>query len=171
VDEWLVAHLTEFDGKQLVSVAKGELNLGKLENEDEQQAAKRAEDEYKDLLDRIQQALKDEVTEVRVSHRLTDSPSCLVQSEHDMAMHMQRLMKQAGHDVPLTKPALEINPEHSLVKRLQQEGDETRFTEWSRLLFEQAMLTQGAQLDDPAAFVKRLNRILVEVSETPGSAD
>jgi molecular chaperone HtpG len=171
VDEWLVSHLTEFDGKQLASVAKGELDLGKLEDEEEQQAAKRAEDENKDLLTRIQQALKDEVTEVRISHRLTDSPSCLVLSEHEMAMHMQRLMRQAGHEVPFSKPALEINPDHTLVRRLQKEQDETRFAEWSRLLFEQAMLTQGGQLDDPAAFVKRLNHILVEASETPGSSD
>jgi molecular chaperone HtpG len=170
VDEWLVSHLTEFDGKPLASVAKGQLDLGKLEDEEEQQAAKRAEDENKDLLSRIQEALKDEVTEVRVSHRLTDSPSCLVLSEHEMAMHMQRLMKQAGHDVPFTKPALEINPQHALVKRLRKEEDEKRFAEWSRLLFEQAMLTQGGQLDDPAAFVKRLNRILVEASGIQESA-
>jgi len=165
VDEWLVSHLNEFDGKKLVSVAKGDLDLGKLQDEEEQKAAKQAEDENKDLVEKIQGALEGLVSEVRISHRLTDSPSCLVQGEHEMAMHMQRLMKQAGHDVPLSKPSLEINPEHALVKRLRGEQDSERFAAWSRLLFEQAMLTQGAQLDDPTAFVKRLNSILVELSE------
>jgi len=165
VDEWLVSHLTEFDGKKLVSVAKGDLDLGKLQDEEEQKAARQAEDENKDLVERMRDALDDLVSEVRISHRLTDSPSCLVQGEHEMAMHMQRLMKQAGHDVPLSKPSLEINPEHALVKRLRGEQDSERFAAWSRLLFEQAMLTQGAQLDDPTAFVKRLNGILVELSE------
>lgn len=165
VDEWLVSHLNEFDGKKLVSVAKGDLDLGKLQDEEEQKAAKQAEDENKDLVEKVQDALEGLVSEVRISHRLTDSPSCLVQGEHEMAMHMQRLMKQAGHDVPLSKPSLEINPEHALVKRLRGEQDSERFAAWSRLLFEQAMLTQGAQLDDPTAFVKRLNSILVELSE------
>ena len=165
VDEWLVSHLSEFDGRKLASVAKGDLDLGKLQDSEELAAAKQAEDANKDLVEKIHEALKDLVGEVRVSHRLTDSPSCLVQGEHEMAMHMQRLMKQAGHDVPLSKPSLEINPEHSLVKRLRGEQDEDRFEAWSRLLFEQAMLTQGAQLDDPAAFVERLNRILIELSE------
>ncbi|UCE76208.1 MAG: molecular chaperone HtpG [Gammaproteobacteria bacterium] len=165
VDEWLVSHLNEFDGKKLISVAKGDLDLGKLQDEEEQKAAKQAEDENKDLVEKVQDALEGLVSEVRISHRLTDSPSCLVQGEHEMAMHMQRLMKQAGHDVPLSKPSLEINPEHALVKRLRGEQDSERFAAWSRLLFEQAMLTQGAQLDDPTAFVKRLNRILVELSE------
>ncbi len=166
VDEWLVSHLTEFDGKKLVSVAKGDLDLGKLQDAEEQKAAKQAEDENKDLVGKIRDALEDVVSEVRISHRLTDSPSCLVQGEHEMAMHMQRLMKQAGHDVPLSKPSLEVNPEHALVKRLRREQDSERFVEWSRLLFEQAMLTQGAQLEDPTAFVRRLNRILVELSES-----
>jgi len=166
VDEWLVSHLTEFDGKKLVSVAKGDLDLGKLQDAEEQKAAKQAEDENKDLVGKIRDALEDVVSEVRISHRLTDSPSCLVQGEHEMAMHMQRLMKQAGHDVPLSKPSLEVNPEHALVKRLRREQDSERFAEWSRLLFEQAMLTQGAQLEDPTAFVRRLNRILVELSES-----
>jgi len=166
VDEWLVSHLTEFDGKKLVSVAKGDLDLGRLQDSEEQEAARQAEDENKDLVAKIKEALGDAVGEVRVSHRLTDSPSCLVQGEHEMAMHMQRLMKQAGHDVPLSKPSLEINPGHALVKRLREEQDGSRFAAWSRLLFEQAMLTQGAQLEDPAAFVKRLNHILIELSET-----
>ena len=165
VDEWLVSHLTEWGDKKLVSVAKGDLDLGKLQDEQEQEAARQSEDENKDLVAKMQEALEDLVSEVRISHRLTDSPSCLVQGEHEMAMHMQRLMKQAGHDVPLSKPNLEINPEHALVKRLRDEQDDERFAAWSRLLFEQAMLTQGGQLDDPTAFVKRLNGILVELSQ------
>ncbi len=165
VDEWLVSHLTEFSDKKLVSVAKGDLDLGKLQDEQEQKAARQAEDDNKDLVEKMRAALEDLVSEVRISHRLTDSPSCLVQGEHEMAMHMQRLMKQAGHDVPLSKPSLEINPEHALVKRLRDEQDSERFAAWSRLLFEQAMLTQGGQLDDPTAFVKRLNGILVELSQ------
>lgn len=165
VDEWLVSHLTEWGDKKLVSVAKGDLDLGKLQDEQEQKVARQAEDENKDLVERMRDVLEDLVSEVRISHRLTDSPSCLVQAEHEMAMHMQRLMKQAGHDVPLSKPNLEINPEHALVKRLRNEQDNERFAAWSRLLFEQAMLTQGGQLDDPTAFVKRLNGILVELSQ------
>jgi molecular chaperone HtpG len=168
VDEWLVSHLTEYQGKKLVSVAKGDLDLGKLQDEEEKEAAKQAEDANKDFVSRIGKVLEDAVSEVRISHRLTDSPSCLVQGEHEMAMHMQRLMKQAGHDVPLSKPTLEINPEHALVKRLQDEQDDERFAAWSRLMFEQAMLTQGAQLDDPSAFVKRMNGILVELSADGG---
>jgi molecular chaperone HtpG len=166
VDEWLVSHLNEFDGKQLVSVAKGDLDLGKLQDEEEEKAAKAAEDENKDFLTRIKDVLTDDVSEVRISHRLTDSPSCLVLGEHEMAMHMQVLLKQAGHDVPGSKPNLEINLEHALVRRLKQEQDETRFSDWSRLLFEQAMLNQGGQLDDPAAFVKRMNTLLVELSNS-----
>ena len=165
VDEWLVSHLTEWGDKKLVSVAKGDLDLGKLQDEQEQKEAKQAEDENKDLVEKMRDVLEDLVSEVRISHRLTDSPSCLVQGEHEMAMHMQRLMKQAGHDVPLSKPNLEINPEHALVKRLRDEQDNERFAAWSRLLFEQAMLTQGGQLEDPTAFVKRLNGILVELSQ------
>ena len=165
VDEWLVSHLTEWGDKKLVSVAKGDLDLGKLQDEQEQKEARQAEDENKDLVEKMRDVLEDLVSEVRISHRLTDSPSCLVQGEHEMAMHMQRLMKQAGHDVPLSKPNLEINPEHALVKRLRDEQDNERFAAWSRLLFEQAMLTQGGQLEDPTAFVKRLNGILVELSQ------
>jgi len=164
VDEWLVSHLTEFDGKKLVSVAKGDLDLGRLQNEDEEKAAQEAESENKDFIGRIKDVLKDEVSEVRISHRLTESPSCLVLGEHEMAMHMQKLLKQAGHEVPASKPVLEVNLEHPLVKHLHDEQDSERFSEWSRLLFEQAMLSQGGQLEDPAAFVRRLNGILAGLS-------
>ncbi|MCO6414487.1 MAG: molecular chaperone HtpG [Thiogranum sp.] len=165
VDEWLVSHFTEFDGKKLVSVAKGDLDLGKLQDEEEEKAARDAESEHQDLIKRIREALQDDISEVRISHRLTDSPSCLVLGEHEMAMHMQKLLKQAGHDVPVSKPVLEVNLDHMLLKRLETENDEKRFAEWSRLLFEQAILSQGGQLEDPTAFVKRLNAILVELSQ------
>jgi len=165
VDEWLVSHLTEFDGKPLVSVAKGDLDLGKLGGDEADKTDEKAAGEYKEFLDKVKETLSDEVSEVRASQRLTDSPSCLVLGEQEMAMHMQQLLKQAGHDVPDSKPILEVNMDHPLVKRLREEADETRFTDWSQLLFEQAMLSQGGQLDDPSTFVKRLNGILVELSE------
>ncbi len=168
VDEWLMSHFTEFDGKQLVSVAKGELDLGKLQDKDDEEAAKKVEGQYKDLVKRIQDALGEDVKEVRVSHRLTDSPSCLVLETHEMPIHLRQVMKQAGHQLPDSKPILEINPDHVLVGRLQKETDDGRFGEWSRLLFEQAMLAEGAQLEDPAAFVKRMNSLLVDV--TAGAA-
>jgi molecular chaperone HtpG len=164
VDEWLVSHLTEFDGKALVSVAKGELDLGKLVDEEDEKAAKKIEGEHKDFLKRIKQALEDDVQDVRISHRLTDSPSCLVLGEQDMPVHMQQLMKQAGHDVPVSKPVLEVNAEHPLVEHLKQEQDKDRFSDWSHLLFEQALLSEGGQLEDPTVFVKRMNSILVELS-------
>ena len=165
VDEWLVSHLTEFDGKSLVSVAKGDLDLGKLGGDEADKTDEKAAGEYKEFLDKVKETLSDEVSEVRASQRLTDSPSCLVLGEQEMAMHMQQLLKQAGHDVPDSKPILEVNMDHPLVKRLRDETDETRFADWSTLLFEQAMLSQGGQLDDPSTFVKRLNGILVELSD------
>ncbi len=164
VDEWLVSHLTEFDGKTLVSVAKGELDLGKLGDEEDEKAAKKIEGEHKDFLKRIKETLDDDVQDVRISHRLTDSPSCLVLGDQDMPVHMQQLMKQAGHDVPVSKPVLEVNPEHPLVEHLKQEQDKDRFADWSHLLFEQALLSEGGQLEDPTVFVKRMNSILVELS-------
>jgi molecular chaperone HtpG len=165
VDEWMVSHLTEFDGKALVSVAKGELDLGKLGDEGEEESAKQVETEFKDLVTRIQDALTDDVKEVRISHRLTDSPSCLVLEEHEMPVHLQQVMKQAGHALPNTKPILEVNPGHPLVVRLKDEQDQEKFSEWSHLLFEQAMLNEGGQLEDPTAFVKRMNAILVGLSK------
>ncbi|MGB5298493.1 MAG: molecular chaperone HtpG [Thiogranum sp.] len=165
VDEWMVSHLTEFDGKTLVSVAKGELDLGKLRDEDEETSAKQTETEFKDFIKRIQEVLVDDVKEVRISHRLTDSPSCLVLEEHEMAVHLQQVMKQAGHALPDSKPMLEVNPDHPLVVRLKDEPDQEKFSEWSHLLFEQAMLSGGGQLEDTTAFVKRMNAILVEMSQ------
>jgi molecular chaperone HtpG len=165
VDEWLVSHLTEFDGKKLVSIAKGELDLDKLADEQEKEAARKTEDEYADLVKRMQEVLGDRVNTVRVSQRLTDSPSCLVMGEHDMAVHMQQMLKQAGHEVPVTKPDLEINPGHALVSRLKDESDAARFGSWSNVLLDQAMLSEGGQLEDPVGFVNRLNELLLEMTK------
>jgi molecular chaperone HtpG len=164
VDEWLVSHLNEFEGKPLASVAKGALDLDKLADEDEKQAAKKTEDEYADLVKRMQEVLAERVKEVRVSQRLTDSPSCLVMGEQDMAVHMQQMLKQAGHQVPATRPDLEINPGHPLVSRLKDEADDARFSSWSNVLLDQAMLSEGGQLEDPVAFVNRLNELLLEIT-------
>jgi molecular chaperone HtpG len=164
VDEWLVAHLNEYEGKPLASVAKGELDLDKLADKEEQEAAKQFEGEYADLVKRMQEVLKERVREVRVSQRLTESPSCLVLGEQDMAVHMQQMLRQAGHEVPVSKPDLEINPTHPLVSRLKDEADEARFASWSNVLLDQAMLSEGGQLDDPVAFVNRLNDLLLEMS-------
>jgi len=165
VDEWLVSHLNEFDGKPLASIAKGELDLDKLADEKEKEVAKKNEDEYADLVNRMKETLSERVNEVRVSQRLTDSPSCLVMGEHDMAVHMQQMLKQAGHEVPTSKPDLEINPTHPLVSRLKGESDDARFSSWSNVLLDQAMLSEGGQLDDPVAFVNRLNGLLQEIVE------
>ncbi|GBG15809.1 molecular chaperone HtpG [Novimethylophilus kurashikiensis] len=161
VDEWLMSSLTEFDGKKLQSVAKGDLDLGKLEDEAEKEEQKKAEDAFKDLVDKIKTTLGDEkVREVRVTHRLTDSPACLVTGENDMSANLERLLKAAGQKSPNTKPILEINPQHALVSRLKDESDEGRFADWVNLLFEQALLAEGGQLEDPASFVRRLNGLL-----------
>jgi molecular chaperone HtpG len=164
VDEWLTAHLTEYEGKQLQSVAKGELKLDQDDEETRKELEKKAE-ESKDLLERMKKALEQKVEDVRVSNRLTSSPACIVLHEHDMAMHMQRLLKEAGHAMPSTKPVLEINTDHPIVKRLVDEKSDDKFRDWSDILFDQALLAEGGQLDDPAAFVHKLNEMLVAIAE------
>jgi molecular chaperone HtpG len=161
VDEWLMSHLTEFDGKGFASVAKGDLDISKLgEAEPQEKSETPDEDELKDLTERMHKALGERVREVRVSHRLTDSPSCLVVDEHDMAMHLQRLLREAGHELPSMKPVLEVNTDHVLVRHLQQETDEQRFGDWTQVLYEQAMLSEGGQLEDAAGYVRRVNALL-----------
>ncbi len=164
VDEWLVSHLTEFDGKPLQSVAKGGLDLNALEDQEERHSVEQAETDYRDLLARMREALGERVREVRVSHRLVSSPSCLVLDEHDVSVHLQRVLKAAGQEVPAGKPILEINPDHPLVRRLKGESDGARFTDWALILFDQALLADGGQLEDPAAFVGRLNDLLLRLS-------
>ena len=160
VDEWMLSSLTEFEGKKLQSVAKGDLDLGALEDEAEKEQQKKVEDEFKSLIERIQSALGDSVKEVRVTHRLTDSPACLVSGENDLSGNLERMLKAAGQKTPESKPVLEINPQHAIVLRLNQEADEGRFTDWSHLLFDQALLAEGGQLEDPASFVRRMNSLL-----------
>lgn len=162
VDEWLTAHLMEYEGKKLQSVAKGELDLGDDE-ESEKEFEKKAKGAEK-LLKRMKEALEDKAADVRVTSRLTDSPACLVLNEQDMAMHMQRILKEAGHDLPSSKPVLEINPDHPIVKQLGAVKAKKKFADWSDILFDQAMLAEGGQLDDPAGFVAKLNKMLVTIA-------
>ena len=162
VDEWLTSHLMEYDGKKLQSVAKGELDLGDDEASEEE-LEKKAKGAEK-LLKRMKDALKDKAEDVRVTNRLTDSPACIVLNEQDMAMHMQRILKEAGHELPSSKPILEINPDHPIVKKLGSEKSKQKFTDWSDILFDQALLAEGGQLDDPASFVAKLNKMLVSIA-------
>jgi len=161
VDEWLMSHLNEFEGKHFQSVAKGALDLDKIASEEEKQEQKQAEDQYKDLLAKVKEVLGDQVKEVRVSTRLTDSPACLVVDEYALSAHLERMLRDAGQNVPASKPYLELNPQHPLVGRLQGEADAGRFDDLAHLLFEQAVLAEGGQLEDPASFVKRLNGLLL----------
>ncbi|MCB5191695.1 molecular chaperone HtpG [Methylobacillus arboreus] len=162
VDEWLLGSLTEFDGKKLQSVAKGDLDLGKLEDEAEKEQQKKTEDEYKSLVEKIQGSLGESVKEVRVTHRLTDSPACLVAGAHDLSGNLERLLKAAGQKTPESKPVLEINPQHAIVQRLAGVQDDGKFSDWAHLLFDQALLAEGGQLQDPAAFVRRVNALLAQ---------
>ncbi|MFQ3188492.1 MAG: molecular chaperone HtpG [Gammaproteobacteria bacterium] len=163
VDEWLTSHLMEFDGKKLQSVAKGELDLGKDEDSEKELEEKTKASEK--LVKRMQKALGEKVGEVRVSNRLTDSPACIVLNEQDMAMHMQRIMKEAGHAMPSSKPILEINPDHPIVKKMDSEKTKKKFDDWSDILFDQALLAEGGQLEDPASFVAKLNKMLVAIAK------
>ena len=162
VDEWLTSHLNEYDGKKIQSVAKGELDLGKDE-ESEKELEEKAKSSEK-LVKRMKEALEEKVEEVRVTNRLTDSPACIVLNEHDMAMHMQRILKEAGHAMPSSKPILEINPDHPIVQKLDAEKSKKKFADWSDILFDQALLAEGGQLEDPASFVAKLNKMLVSIA-------
>ncbi len=161
VDEWVVGSLTEFKEKTLVSVAKGGLDLGALEDEAEKQDQEKQATEHKELTGKIEAALAGRVKEVRVTHRLTDSPACLVADEDDMSGNMARMLKAAGQKVPESKPILEINPQHPVVIRLKAES--LHFDDWAAVLFDQALLAEGGQLDDPAGFVKRINHLMLEM--------
>lgn len=161
VDEWLLGSLTEFDGKKLQSIAKGDLDLGKLDDESDKEAQKKVEEDAKSLVERIKTTLDANVKEVRVTHRLTDSPACLVADEQDMSANLARMLKAAGQAAPETKPILEINPTHRLVEKLKAEKDDGKFTDYANILFDQALLAEGGQLDDPASFVRRINALLI----------
>lgn len=164
VDEWLVANLPEFEGKHLQSVAKGSLDLGKLEDEAEKKEQEKEAGEYKELTEKIKEVLGEQVKDVRITLRLTESPACLVAETHDMSGNLERLLKSAGQKVTHTKPILEINPYHPMVERLKSEG--THFADWSHILFDQALLAEGGQLDDPASFVKRINQLFLSTGST-----
>ena len=168
VDEWLMSSLTEFDGKIFQSVTKGELDLGDVEDEKEKEQKEKTKGEFKELIGKIQETLKDEVKEVRMTNRLTSSPACLVNEAYDMSANLERMLKEAGQNVAGTKPVFELNPQHPLVAKLKNEEDEERFDEWTHILFDQALLSEGGQLSDPAMFVTRLNKLLLELSQ-PGT--
>ncbi len=168
VDEWVVGHLSEFGGKPLVSVAKGGLDLGSMEDEAEKSARERDEGDAKDLIDRIKAVLGERVKDVRVSSRLTESPACLVADEHDPSGNLARILKSVGQDAPAAVPIMEINPGHALLKRM--EGDTGQIDDWAQLLFEQSILAEGGQLDDPAGFVRRMNRLMLGGAAAPASA-
>ncbi|HED32942.1 MAG TPA: molecular chaperone HtpG [Gammaproteobacteria bacterium] len=160
IDEWLVQHLTDFEGKQLQNIAKGDLDLGSFEDEEEKKAQEKAEGDLKGVVELMKEKLGEKASDVRITHRLTDSPSCLVLDANDMGLQMQQIMRAAGQQVPESKPVLEINPEHELVKSLKDMSDQGLFENWSHVLFDQAMLAEGGQLEDPAAYVKRVNSML-----------
>ena len=159
VDEWMLSFLSEFEGKELVSVAKGDLDLGELADAQEKEEQRKVVEQSKDLVEAVKAALGERVKDVRVTLRLTDSPACVVADEHAMSQHLQRLLKAAGQNAPAMKPILELNPHHPLVQRLKAE--DKQLAEWSALLLDQAVLAEGGQLDNPADFVKRMNSMLL----------
>jgi molecular chaperone HtpG len=164
VDEWMVSQLNEYEGKAFQDVSKGKLDLGDLESEEDKKEAEQLSEESKDLIGRVKESLGDRVAEVRVTTRLTDSPACLAVGEFDIGLQMRRLLEQAGQSVPDTKPVFEINPKHPLVERLDKESDEDRFHDLTSILFDQAQLAEGGSLKDPAAYVGRLNKLLLALS-------
>lgn len=169
VDEWMMGYFNEYDGKSFVSIAKGDLDLegvGTASEDSEKKAEKEKQAaEAEPLIKRIKAILEEDTSDVRASTRLTSSPACIVMGEHDMALHMQQLMKQAGHDMPATKPVLEVNPSHPILDLLDREQDDDKFANWSRLLLDQAMLAEGGQLADGAGFVKRMNEMFMALQD------
>ncbi|HQR22673.1 MAG TPA: molecular chaperone HtpG [Burkholderiaceae bacterium] len=162
VDEWMLGFLQEFDGKALASVARGGLDLDTLADEQEKAEQQKSTDEFKDLVGQVKSALGERVKDVRMTLRLTDSAACLVSDEHDISGHLQRMLKAAGQKAPESRPILELNPEHALVRRLKAQDADV--VEWAQVLYDQALLAEGGQLDDPAAFVRRMNRLLLDAA-------
>jgi molecular chaperone HtpG len=164
IDEWLMSYLTDFDGKGFVDVARGDLDLGKLDSEEDKKAQEEVAKDKEGLVERLKAALGDVVSEVRVSHRLTDSPAILAIGEQDLGLQMRQILEASGQKVPDSKPIFEFNPAHPLIEKLDNEQSEDRFADFSHILFDQAALAAGDSLKDPAAYVRRLNKLLVELS-------
>ena len=165
VDEWLTSHLNEFEGKKLQSISQGNLDLGKMEDKKEiEEKTKSAEKNFKDVIEKMKKSLGERVKEIRLTYRLTDSPACVVFDENEMTGHMQRMLKAAGQMVPTSKPILELNPEHAIVQKIKLENNDERVNRWSDLLLNQALLAEGEQLENPAAFVKSLNQLVLELT-------
>jgi molecular chaperone HtpG len=164
IDEWLMSHLAEFDGKQFQDVARGSLDLGELEDAEDKKGLEEVEEEFKGLIDRIKEVMGETVEDVRITHRLTDSPACLVVGEADMGMQMRRILEAAGQAMPENKRIFEINPKHPLVEKLNDETDMDRFDDLTKILHDQANLAEGGQLDDPGSYVQRLNKLILELS-------
>ena len=165
VDEWMMSHLTEFADKQFQSITRGDLDLGDLDDEETKKAQEESEKEVAGLIERIKTALGDDVKEVRFTHRLTDSPACVVSDDNDMSSQMQKLMESVGQAVPEAKPVFELNPEHQIVKHLNDEQDEDKFAQWSHVLLDQALLAERGTLKDPTGFVTRLNKLMLDLSK------
>ena len=161
IDEWLVTHLTTFKGKALHSVAKGDLGLGELGDKEHEEEAKQAENDLGEVINKIKEILQDKIKEVRLSQRLTDSPACIVTDEEGFNMQMQKIMRASGQKVPIHKPVLELNANHLMIKRLKMEAEQTKFEDWAHVLLDQAVLAEGGQLEDPASFVQRFNKLLL----------
>jgi len=165
VDEWLMNHLMEFDGKQFQDVTKGKLDLGELDSEEDKKQQEKADEDAKPLLERVEKSLGEKVSEARTTNRLTDSPACIAVGEFDMNLQMRKIMEAAGQAVPESKPIFELNLEHPLVKKLDEESDEDRFDDLAAILFDQASLAEGGQLDDPGTFIRRLNKLFLDLSK------
>lgn len=165
VDEWMMSYLTEFDGKQFESITRGDLDLGNLDDDESKKEQEAAEKEVEGLIERVKTALSDRVKEVRFTHRLTESPACVVADDYDMSSQMQKLMEQIGQKAPETKPVFELNPEHQLVKHINELQDEDMFKQWSEVLLDQALLAERGSLKDPAGFVARLNKLMLQLSK------
>jgi molecular chaperone HtpG len=165
IDEWLMGQLTDYDGKKFQDVSRGELDLGGLEDEKEKEQHEETEKKFEDLTTRIKTYLGEQVKEVRVTHRLTDSPACLAVDDNDMGAQMRKIMEASGQEVPEVKPIFEVNPDHPLLIKLDQEADEERFGDMISILFGQASLAEGGQLEDPADFSAKLNKLLLKLTD------
>jgi molecular chaperone HtpG len=165
IDEWLVSSLPEYMGKTLQSVAKGSVDISALDNTEDKAKQEKTAEEYKSLVQQLQEALKERTKEVRTTARLTSSPACIVVEDYEMGMQMQRIMIAAGQNLPMSKPILEINPEHPIIKKLHDEADTDRVNEWAHILLDQAILAEGGHLEDSGAFVQRLNKMFLSLTQ------